>query len=146
MSYSLRAGSGRNEFRPDPARKLSAKLYDIPFLRVQWKTPEDGQRNCPKHVEFYSKNKYEKLVYLVGFIIRIFHDARSPERQERYNIFSNVRILITIKEQATCRYIIRTGRYCVFHVSIWFLNEIIFSHLNKATVSEYDEYVETICG
>ena len=29
MSYSLRAGSGRNEFRPDPARKLSANLYDI---------------------------------------------------------------------------------------------------------------------
>ena len=27
MSYSLRTGSGRN--RPDPARKLSANLYDI---------------------------------------------------------------------------------------------------------------------
>jgi len=38
-----------------------------------------GQRNCPKHVEFYSKNKFEKLVHLVGFIIRIYHDARSPE-------------------------------------------------------------------
>ena len=24
-----------------------------------------------KHVEFYSKNKFEKLVHLVGFIIRI---------------------------------------------------------------------------
>ena len=36
---------------------------------------------CPKHVEFYSKNKYEKLVLLVGFIIRIFHDARSSECQ-----------------------------------------------------------------
>jgi len=32
-------------------------------------------------VEFYSKNKFEKLVHLVGFIIRIYHDARSPERQ-----------------------------------------------------------------
>jgi len=46
MSYrfadSLRAGSGRNEFR----------------------------------VEFYSKNKFEKLVHLVGFIIRIYHDTR----------------------------------------------------------------------
>ena len=31
----------------------------------------DGQRNCPKHVEFYSKNKFEKLEHLVGFIIRI---------------------------------------------------------------------------
>jgi hypothetical protein len=32
-------------------------------------------------VEFYSKNKFEKLVQLVGFIIRIYQDARSPERQ-----------------------------------------------------------------
>ena len=49
MSYrfaeSLRAGSGWNWFRPDPARK------------------------------------FEKLVHLVGFIIGIYHDARSPERQ-----------------------------------------------------------------
>jgi len=29
------------------------------------------QRNCLKHVEFYSKNKFEKLVYLVGFIFRL---------------------------------------------------------------------------
>jgi len=45
------------------------------------KTPDDGQRNCPKNVEFYCKNKFEKLVHVVGFIIRIYHDARSPERQ-----------------------------------------------------------------
>jgi len=35
------------------------------------KTPDDGQRNCPKHVDFHCKNKFEKLVHLVGFIIRI---------------------------------------------------------------------------
>jgi len=69
------------QFRPDPVRKLSANLYDIPSLCVQWKTPDDGQRNCPKHVKFYYKNKFEKLVHLVGFIIRIYRDARSPERQ-----------------------------------------------------------------
>jgi hypothetical protein len=40
------------------------------LLCVQWKTPHDGQRNCPKHVEFHSKNKFKKLVHLVGFIIR----------------------------------------------------------------------------
>ena len=76
MSYmfadSLRVGSGRN-FRPDPARKL----YDIHHCCVySEKTPDDGQRNCPKHVEFYCKNKFEKLVHLVGFIIRIYHAAR----------------------------------------------------------------------
>ena len=36
------------------------------------KTPDDGQRNCPKHVEFYSKNKFEELVHLFGFIIRLY--------------------------------------------------------------------------
>jgi len=30
---------------------------------------------------FISKIKHEKLVQLVGFIIRIYHDARSPERR-----------------------------------------------------------------
>ena len=59
------------ELHPDPACKLSAKpVRRIPLLCVQWKTPDNGQRNCPKHVEFYSKNKFEKLVHLVGFIIR----------------------------------------------------------------------------
>ena len=42
---------------------------------------QNSRRNCPKHVEFYSKNKFEKLVHLVGFFIRIYHDARSSECQ-----------------------------------------------------------------
>jgi len=29
ISYSLRAGSGRNQFYPDPASKLSTNLYDV---------------------------------------------------------------------------------------------------------------------
>ena len=29
--------------------------------------------NCPKYSEFYSKNKFEKLVHLVGFIITIYY-------------------------------------------------------------------------
>jgi len=74
---SLRAGSGRNW---SCSQAVSKPVWHIPLLCVQWKTPDDGQRNCPKHVEFYSKNKFEKLVLLVGFIIRIYHDAWSPER------------------------------------------------------------------
>jgi len=50
------------------------------------KNPDDGQRNSLKHVKFQSKNKFEKLVHLVGFIIRIYHDARSPERQIRLSL------------------------------------------------------------
>jgi len=57
-------------FHPDSARKLSANLYDIYHCCVYGeKTPDDGQRNCTKHVEFHSKNKFEKLVHLVGFIV-----------------------------------------------------------------------------
>jgi len=33
-------------------------------------------------MQFYSKNKFEKLVYLIGFIIRIYHDARLPKHQK----------------------------------------------------------------
>ena len=49
---------------------VSRPVWHIPLLCVQWKTPDDGQRNCPKHVEFNFKNKFEKLVHLVGFIVR----------------------------------------------------------------------------
>jgi len=38
------------------------------------KTPDDGQSKCPKQVQFHSKNKFEKIVHLVGFIIRIHED------------------------------------------------------------------------
>jgi hypothetical protein len=37
------------------------------LLSVQRITPDDGQRNCPKHVEFHFQNKFEKLVRLVGY-------------------------------------------------------------------------------
>ena len=47
-------------------------VWHILLLCVQWKTPDDGQRNCSKHVEFYSKNKFKESVHLVGFIIRTF--------------------------------------------------------------------------
>jgi hypothetical protein len=35
---------------------------------VQWKTPDDRQRNCPKHVEFLDKYKFGKISAYVGFI------------------------------------------------------------------------------
>jgi len=58
-------------FHPDPARKLSTNLYDIHHCCVySEKTRDDGQRNCPKHVEFHSKNKFEKLLHLLDFIFK----------------------------------------------------------------------------
>ena len=44
------------EFHPDHVRKLSANLCDIYHCCVyNEKTPDDGQRNCPKHVEIPSE-------------------------------------------------------------------------------------------
>jgi hypothetical protein len=69
MSYrfvdSFRAGPGLG-----PVRKLSTNLYDTAECTVKKKTPADGQRNCPKHVEFHAKNKFVKLVHLVGFVVK----------------------------------------------------------------------------
>ena len=59
----------------------SFSLYIQQWYMSYNKRAGSGQRNCPKHVEFYSKNKFEKLVHLVGVTIRIYHDGRSPERQ-----------------------------------------------------------------
>ena len=49
---------------------------------------DDGQGNCPKHVEFYTKNLFEKLVHLFCFIIRIYHDdgqRNCPKHVEFYS-------------------------------------------------------------
>jgi len=71
------------------SQAVSKPVWHIPLLCVQWKAPDDWRRNCPKHAEFYSKNKFKKLVHLVGFIIRIYHDARSPERQNTLFVFTS---------------------------------------------------------
>ena len=52
-------------------------------------------RNCPKHVEFYSKNKFEKSVHLVGFIIRVlmyltFGETLKPQKDAVQLQYENV--------------------------------------------------------
>jgi hypothetical protein len=39
---------------------------------VQRKNPDDGQRNCPKHVEFLDRNKFGKISASVGFTKKKF--------------------------------------------------------------------------
>jgi len=43
------------------SQAVSKPLWHIPLQCVHWRTPDDGQRNCPKHVGFYSKNKFWKI-------------------------------------------------------------------------------------
>jgi hypothetical protein len=48
------------------------------------KTPVDGHKNLPKHVEFYFKNKFEKFVHLVGFVTE-----KEPATIKNLHIFLN---------------------------------------------------------
>ena len=42
--------------------------WHIPVPNVQCKTSDDGQRTCPKHVDFLDKNKFKENSASVGFI------------------------------------------------------------------------------
>jgi hypothetical protein len=65
---------------------ISTGLHSARLLKMD--------RNSPKHVEFYSKNKFEKFVQLIGFIIRIYHDARSSECQNHITqLCWNIRLI-----------------------------------------------------
>jgi len=69
-------------FRPDPALKLSANLYDIYHCCVCSEKLLMMDRGTVRNMwSFIPKINFEKLMHLVGLIIRIYHDARSPERQ-----------------------------------------------------------------
>jgi len=102
----------------------SQAVWHIPLLCVQWKTFVDGHRNCPKHVEIYSQNKLEKLVHLVGFIIRIYHDARSPERRISFLRCKSP----TVSRSDPVSYWMYAGLFpwgkaagvcCLMHTSVW---------------------------
>ena len=57
----------------DHARKLSAKVFDILVYHCcvySEKLLMMDRGTVPKHIEFHSKNKFEKLVRLAGFIVR----------------------------------------------------------------------------
>ena len=82
----------------------------------------------------YSKNKFEKLVHIVGFIIRIHHDARSPERQIHFwtDCFED-----------------ETGKYHKWHDLLaakwlWFWLVLLKSHIPEWPVSGY-KAVDTSC-
>jgi hypothetical protein len=52
----------------DCLQAVSKPVWHITLVCGQWITPDVGQRNCLKHVEFPSKINSEKLVHLVGLL------------------------------------------------------------------------------
>jgi hypothetical protein len=99
---------------------VSKPVWHIPLLCVLWKTPDDGQRNSPKHVEFHSKNKFEKLVHLVGFITRQFRqDSQSPGRDMQPGLFwTRGRNLTDSPLYCTFIYIFDTECICTHAVKV----------------------------
>jgi hypothetical protein len=88
-SYSLYTQQWCMSYRQLSSSRLSLLLesclqtcmtYTIAVCTVNnsWWWTEELSETC----RFSFQNKFEKLVLLVGFIIRIFHDARSHERHD----------------------------------------------------------------
>ena len=71
--------------------KNSLKYVESDDNKILYETLLDFflQRNC---TYFLNKQRnFEKLVHVVGFIIRIYHDARSPECQKSSYVFRSTR-------------------------------------------------------
>jgi len=85
----------------------------VPLLCLQWKAPDDGQRNCPKHVQFYSKNKFEKLVHLVYHSVQNLLSSRLLSKNLKIDIYRNIILPVllygcetwslTLREERTLR-------------------------------------------
>ena len=61
------------QFHPDPACKLSANLYDIYHCCVYSAKLLMMGKGTVRNMQCYSKNKFEKSVHPVGFIVRKIH-------------------------------------------------------------------------
>jgi len=72
-----------HEIPPDPARKLSANFYDIYHCCVNSEKLLMMDRGTVRNMwSFIPKINFEKLVYLVGFNIGIYHEFRpDPARK-----------------------------------------------------------------
>jgi hypothetical protein len=90
-------------------------VWRIPLLWVQWKTPDDGQMNCPKDVDFHSKNKFEKLVHQVGFIVRngvnlfpncSFWPLKSLNRNKMIMIFEMFADALNVRKTHSCPFLL----------------------------------------
>jgi hypothetical protein len=40
------------------SQAVSKPVWHKPLLCVQWKTPDDGEKNCPKHVEDHDETEF----------------------------------------------------------------------------------------
>ena len=117
-------------------------LYDIYLLLcIQYYTPDDGQKTCPKHVESYSKDKFEKLVHLVGFIIRIYcHLYLSNGVLQRLQILLRISTAKTSMDSQSATE--RTGISVIF-VTTWqpYIRVLYSQHRAVLTLRRLTSYI-----
>jgi hypothetical protein len=84
------------------SKAVYSLLWHIPMLCVQWKTPDDGHRNCLEHVEFHSKIKFEKIRASSWFCykekleaswLRTLRKTCSPYNQNILSFFNKFNII-----------------------------------------------------
>jgi len=123
------------------SQAVSKPVWHIPLLCVQWKISYDGQRNCPKHVEFHSKNKFEKFHpdparKLSANLYDIYHCCVYSEKLlmmdretvrnmysfiPRINLRNSILILLTSCQQTCMTYTIAV---CTVKNSWWWTEEL----------------------
>jgi len=131
------------------SQAVSKPVWHIPLLCVQWKTPDDGQRNCPKHVDFHSKNKSEKLVHLVGFIIRSHSEQFATVRnlaQFTCSHFS-IRLNLTLLSLWASVKSVTSHTHCISTSHLNLLNCMVLLSLGNSTynhTSQGSPYLHTV--
>jgi hypothetical protein len=82
MLYAIQLSRSRIGMVPSWSCCCSKSVYKpvwhIPLLSVQWIIPDDGQRNCSKHIEFHFQKEIWGISASSWFYYKeICHDARS---------------------------------------------------------------------
>jgi len=94
-----------------PPASSQHNLYDIYLLLcIQYWTPDDGQKTCPKHVEFYTKMNLRNSASLGFYCSSIFRPIISQEEPEQeYRYSSTLSLTSTLDGGAWS-----TPRFCRF--------------------------------
>ena len=102
--------------------KLTVWTFDITNMKNTYcciysvETPDDGQQICPKHAEFFIKNKFEKQCITLAFIIRKktrFHSSICRNETCILRLYAVLRKLLVLWDVQTgsvaCQQSLKTG-------------------------------------
>jgi hypothetical protein len=114
------------------------------LMYVQSWTPDDGRKDRPKNVEWYSINS--KIVRIVDFTIEIYHYARSNESQKYSTLlYSSWNTFIKKKKKVLFNdVIIRYDCISGFYMKeVWLRSNgrMILTEANRSTVRKFPAIV-----